>query len=94
MRKGKKVELDKEQIERIVNMAQEERNPFDVIKKEFGISENEVTEIMRKYFSKENFDLWIKKISSSKPKPKPQKNIALDDDEDLDSKYYLKNKFD
>lgn len=94
MRKGKKVELDKEQIERVVTMAQEERNPFDVIKKEFGISENEVTEIMRKYFSKENFDLWIKKISSSKPKPKPQKSVDFDDDDELDSKYYLKNKFD
>lgn len=92
MKKGKKVELNNEQIERVVTMAQEERKPFEVIKEEFGISENEVSEIMRTKLSKENFELWKKKVASSKPKPKPQKFNDLEDD-DLDSKYYFKNKF-
>ncbi len=90
MKKSKRVELDNEQIERVISMAQEEKKPFEVIKVEFGISENEVTEIMRKKLSKDNFELWKKKVTASKPKPKP----IIDDFDDLDSKYYIKNKFD
>ncbi|WP_291120002.1 TIGR03643 family protein [Flavobacterium sp. UBA6135] len=90
MKKSKRVELDNEQTERVVSMAQEEKKPFEVIKVEFGISENEVTEIMRKKLSKDNFELWKKKVTASKPKPKP----IIDDFDDLDSKYYIKNKFD
>ena len=73
MKKSKKVELDNEQIDRVVSMAQEERKPFEVLKAEFGISENEVTEIMRKKLSKDNFELWKKKVTANKPKPKPMK---------------------
>jgi uncharacterized protein (TIGR03643 family) len=91
MKKSNRVELDSEQIERVVSMAQEERKPFEVIKEEFGLTENEVTELMRKKLSKDNFELWKKKATGSKPKPKP---IVDDFDDDLDSKYYIKNKFD
>lgn len=90
MKKSKRVELTYDEIERVVSMAQEEKKPFEVIKLEFGISENEVTEIMRKRLSKDNFELWKKKVAASKPKPKP----IIDDFDDLDSKYYIKNKFD
>lgn len=93
MKKSRRVELDSEQTERVVSMAQEERKPFEVLKAEFGISENEVTEIMRKHLSKDNFELWKKKVSAAKPKPKPVRDFEEDED-DLDSKYYIKNKFD
>lgn len=92
MRKSKIADLDRETLERLISMAQEERKPFEVIKEEFGISENEVTELLRKRLSKDQFELWKKKVTASKPKPK---QINIDDfDEDLDGKYYLKNKFD
>lgn len=91
MKKSKLVELSKEELERVVSMAQEERKPFEVLKEEFGLTENEVTELMRKRLSKDNFELWKKKATGSKPKPKPFFN---DFDDDLDSKYYIKNKFD
>jgi len=91
MKKSKKVELNYEQIERVVSMAQEEKKPFEVLKEEFGITENEVIEIMRKRLSKDNFEMWKKKVAGSKPKPKPM----IDDfDDDLEGKYYIKNKFD
>ncbi len=92
MRKGTRVTLDNEQLERLVSMALEERKPFEVIKAEFGIPEKEVVEIMRGRLNKERFEIWRQKASSSKPKPKP---IIVDDlDEDLGGKYYFKNKFD
>jgi uncharacterized protein (TIGR03643 family) len=92
MRKSKIAELDRETLERLISMAQEERKPFEVIKEEFGIVENDVTELMRKRLPKDQFELWKKKVTASKPKPK---QVAKDDfDDDLDGKYYLKNKFD
>ena len=91
MKKSKRVELDNEQLARVVIMAQEEKKPFEVLKATFGITEIEVTELMRKKLSKDNFELWKKKATASKPKPKP---LSKDLDDDLDSKYYMKNKFD
>ena len=55
MKKSKKIELNYEQTERVISMAQEEKKPFEVLKEEFGVSENEVTELMRKRLSKDNF---------------------------------------
>ena len=77
MKKSKLVELDNEQLERVVSMAQEERKPFEVIKEEFGLPESEVTELMRKRLSKENFELWKKKAAGSKTKPKMIINCPL-----------------
>jgi len=72
-------------------MALEERKPFEVIKAEFGVPEKDVIEIMRKRLTKDKFELWRQKASASKPKPKPM--IVDDFDDDLDGKYYMKNKF-
>ncbi|HEX9979448.1 MAG TPA: TIGR03643 family protein [Flavobacterium sp.] len=92
MRKSNRVELDYEQLERLVSMAQEERKPFEVIKVEFGVPEKDVIEIMRKRLPKDKFELWRQKASASKPKPKP---VIIDDfEEELNGKYYIKNKMD
>lgn len=92
MKKSSIKELDREAFDRIVTLAQEERKPFEEIKKEFGLSEKEVTEIMRKRLSADNFELWKKKAAAKKPKPKPMSFNSFEDD-DLDSKYYIRNKF-
>ncbi len=92
MKKNNRVELEKEAIDRIVTLAQEEKKPFQEIKKEFGLSEKEVTEIMRKRLSPDNFELWKKKVAAKKPKQKPQ-NFSPIEDDDLDNKYYINKKF-
>lgn len=92
MKKSNHKELNWEQTEKLIALAQEERNPFEIIKKEFGLAEKEVLEIMKKKMPTEKFEMWKKKAIAGKPKPKPQK---IDDfDEDLDGKYYIKNKLD
>ena len=48
MKKSNRTELNWEQTEKLVTFALEERNPFEIIKKEFGLSEKEVLEIMKK----------------------------------------------
>ena len=90
--KKNNTELSREAVERITTLAQEERKPFEEIKKEFGLSEKEVTEIMRKKLSADNFEMWKKKTAAKKPKPKPHVFDNFEDDE-LDSKYYIRNKF-
>lgn len=92
MKKSNKKELSWEQTEKLVKMALEEKNPFESIKKEFGLAEKEILEIMKKKMPAEKFEMWKKKATALKPKPKP---VKIDDfDEDLDGKYYIKNKFD
>jgi len=92
MKKSNRKELNWEQTERLVSLALEEKNPFEIIKKEFGLAEKEVLEIMKKKTPLEKFEMWKKKAIANKPKPKP---VKIDDfDEDLDGKYYIKNKLD
>jgi len=92
MKKSKRIELTWEQNEKLITLALEEKNPFEIIKKEFGFAEKEIIEIMKKKLTADKFELWKKKAMASKPKPKPPK---IDDfDDDLDGKYYIKNKFD
>lgn len=90
MKKSSHLEFDKDTFDKIVTLAQEEKKPFEEIKKQFGISEKEVIEIMHKRLSADNFELWKKKTAAKKPKPKPISNF---EDDELDSKYYIRNKF-
>ena len=92
MKKSNRKELNWEQTEKLITLAQEEKNPFEIIKKEFGLAEKEVLEIMKKKMTAEKYEMWKKKAIASKPKPKP---LKIDDfDDDLDGKYYIKNKLD
>ncbi|MBU2526013.1 MAG: TIGR03643 family protein [Bacteroidetes bacterium] len=87
MRKSKQVSLDPQQLERVVEMALEEKNPFDILKSTFNLSENEVIDILKKHLSKDKFDAWKKLTATKKPKPKP---ILPDDfDEEIGGKYYI-----
>lgn len=92
MKKNKSVELSWEETQKLITLANEERNPYEIIKKELGIEEKQVIEIMKKKLPAEKFEIWKKKANAAKPKPK---QVKIDEfDEDLDGKYYIKNKFD
>lgn len=92
MKKNGHKEFSSEQIERLISLAIEEKNPFEVIKKEFNLEEKEVLELMKKKMSSDKYEVLKKKALVSKPKPKVSKNDEFDDD--LDQRYYIKNKFD
>ena len=51
-------------------MAWEDRTPFDAIQYQFGIKENGVRELMRKYMKKSSFIMWRKRVKSRKTKHK------------------------
>jgi len=50
--------------DRIIEMAWEDRTPFEAIKIQFGISEAEVIKLMRKELKRSSFNLWRKRVNS------------------------------
>ena len=53
-----------EQIDRIIEMAWEDRTPFEAISFQFGISEAETITIMRTELKRSSFNLWRKRVNS------------------------------
>jgi uncharacterized protein (TIGR03643 family) len=53
-----------QETDRIIEMAWEDRTPFDAIKAQFGISQGEVEKIMRKELNPSSFRRWRKRVSS------------------------------
>ena len=58
-------ELDKD---RIIEMAWEDRTPFEAIKFQFGLNEKAVIEFMRKNSLHSSFKMWRKRMKSRKTK--------------------------
>ena len=55
-------------IDRIIEMAWEDRTTFDTIYDQFGISESEVIKIMRKSMKRSSFLMWRERVSGRKTK--------------------------
>ena len=56
--------------DRIIEMAWEDRTPFEAIEYQFGMKENEVRELMRKNLKRSSFELWRKRVKGRKTKHK------------------------
>lgn len=52
------------EIDRIIEMAWEDRTPFEAIKHQFGISEAEVIKLMRLQLKNKSFRLWRARVHS------------------------------
>ena len=55
-------DLDEETVDRIVEMAWEDRTPFEAIEMQYGIKENQVRAIMRKHMKRSSFHMWRKRV--------------------------------
>ena len=62
---GKLSDID---IDRIIEMAWEDRTTFDAIKFQFGLGEQEVINLMRKEMKLKSFKLWRKRVQRRKTK--------------------------
>ncbi len=51
-------------IDRIIEMAWEDRTPFEAIEFQFGLPEAEVIALMRKELKRSSFNLWRKRVNS------------------------------
>jgi uncharacterized protein (TIGR03643 family) len=55
-------------VDRIIEMAWEDRTSFEAIQYQFGLSEKEVIELMRKEMKSSSFRMWRKRVSGRKTK--------------------------
>ena len=60
--------MTEETKNRVIEMAWEDRTPFDAIKDQFGMSEKNVITIMRRNLKLSSFKLWRKRVSGRKTK--------------------------
>ena len=51
-------------IDRVIEMAWEDRTPFEAIKFQFGLAEADVIKLMRKELKERSFKLWRKRVQS------------------------------
>tara|TARA_B100000809_G_scaffold118758_1_gene117058 strand:- start:22254 stop:22541 length:288 start_codon:yes stop_codon:yes gene_type:complete len=57
-------ELTERQLDRMIEMAWEDRTPFEAILFQFGYPEKEVIKIMRKTLKEKSFKRWRKRVHS------------------------------
>jgi uncharacterized protein (TIGR03643 family) len=68
--KKQNIELNLEAIDRIVQMAWEDRTPFEAIQVQFGVDESAVIALMRKHMKRSSFELWRKRVTGRQTKHK------------------------
>jgi uncharacterized protein (TIGR03643 family) len=69
--------LDSETIDRIIEMAWEDRTPFEAIAHQFGISEKEVIALMRREMKASSFRMWRKRVSGRKTKHLKERDFLV-----------------
>ena len=60
--------MNSNDIDRIIEMAWEDRTTFDAIKMQFGVDEKDVIKIMRSNLKRSSFKLWRKRVGGRKTK--------------------------
>ena len=74
----KRDQLTAEEIDRVVEMAWEDRTSFDAIHRQFGLTEKEVIEIMRREMKRSSFKMWRARVQG-----RGTKHDRLKSDEDF-----------
>ena len=60
----KELNITNRDLNRIIEMAWEDRTPFEAIKFQFELSESEVIRLMRNQLKPSSFKLWRKRVNS------------------------------
>ena len=61
-------DLESADLDRIIEMAWEDRTPFEAIAYQFGLSEPQVIQLMRSQMKPSSFRMWRKRVSGRKTK--------------------------
>ena len=69
------ISLTPEQIDRIIEMAWEDRTPFEAITFQFGITEMQTKALMRKELKRSSYELWRKRVTNRKTKHQKLRNF-------------------
>ena len=58
-----KIVLTESEVSRVIEMAWEDRTPFEVIEANFGLSESETIKLMRREMKASSFRHWRKRVT-------------------------------
>ncbi|HHP7245205.1 MAG TPA: TIGR03643 family protein [Elainellaceae cyanobacterium] len=67
--------LDAASIDRVIEMAWEDRTPFKAIEVQFGLKEKHVIQLMRRRMKPSSFKMWRKRASGRKTKHLKQRQF-------------------
>ena len=70
--------LVNEDINRIIEMAWEDRTPFDAIKFQFGLSDADVKALMKKELKFSSYKLWRERVENCKTKHAKKRVDGID----------------
>jgi uncharacterized protein (TIGR03643 family) len=56
--------MERIDIDRVIEMAWEDRTPFEAILVQFGLTEADTIKLMRKELKRNSFNLWRKRVNS------------------------------
>lgn len=64
-------------MDRIIEMAWEDRTPFEAIAFQFGLEEKSVIALMRKEMKRSSFEMWRKRMSGRSTKHRQIRDEAV-----------------
>jgi uncharacterized protein (TIGR03643 family) len=73
-----KMILQPEEIDRIIEMAWEDRTPFDAIQYQFGLAEADVKALMKKELKFSSYRLWRERVESCATKHAKKRVEGID----------------
>jgi uncharacterized protein (TIGR03643 family) len=68
---------ENQDIDRIVEMAWEDRTPFDAIHRQFGLREEEVRKLMKKTLQFSSYKRWRKRVEACATKHEKKRNEEI-----------------
>ena len=69
--------MDKSDISRIIEMAWEDRTPFDAIEVQYGLKEQAVKELMRDNLKSSSYKLWIRRATGRSTKHLAKRGFSV-----------------
>ena len=69
--------MNKSDISRIIEMAWEDRTPFDAIEVQFGLNEQAVKELMRSNLKQSSYQLWRKRVQGRSTEHLAKRNFSV-----------------
>ncbi|MBU6339871.1 MAG: TIGR03643 family protein [Bacteroidetes bacterium] len=70
--------LDEASLDRIIEMAWEDRTPFEAIERQFGLKEKEVIKLMRRFMKASSFKMWRKRTNGQTTKHEKLRAAGID----------------
>ena len=70
------IKLEEIAIDRVIEMAWEDRTTFEAIEYQFGLKEQEVINLMRKQMKLKSFKLWRERVSGRTRKHEKKRSLS------------------